>query len=195
MMIRKGVILRLASQIQQYSISNILSPSILLLQFLMKINLMMPVPVLLPATVKTLLSSTSKYKTPTFLARQMESELAEWYQGQAVFFDKTHPDHATVISVSLVKLYAILYAIVRYGKFIRKVWPIPCIRHGYVMMREYFRKVRQRFGCQSANTYLLPRSNRHEWLIRREYYVKLWVWFVDFFIRIVCPTRRDARFR
>ena len=24
----------------------------------------------------------------------MESELAEWYQGQAVFFDKTHPDHA-----------------------------------------------------------------------------------------------------
>ena len=28
--------------------------------------------------------------------------------------------------------------------FIYKVWPI---RHGYVMMREYFRKVRQRFGC------------------------------------------------
>ena len=41
---------------------------------------------------------------------------------------------------------------VRYGKFICKVWPI---RHGYVMIREYFRKVRQRFSCQLVSTYLL----------------------------------------
>ena len=70
--------------------------------------------------------------------------------------------------VNMVKAY------VRYGEFIRKVLPM---RHGYVMMREYFRKVRQRFGCQS------PVPNRHEWLIRREN-VKLCVWYAYDFRRI-----------
>ena len=66
----------------------------------------MPVPVIPPATVFYLQNPSIRH---LFFARQMESELAEWYQGQAVFFDKTHPDHATVISVSMVILYAIFH--------------------------------------------------------------------------------------
>ena len=67
-------------------------------------------------------------------------------------------------------------AYVRYREFIRKVW---LIRHGYVMMREYFRKVRQRFGFQSASTYISSTPNRHEWLIWREN-VEICVWFGGF---------------
>ena len=59
-------------------------------------------------------------------------------------------------------------AYVRYDNFLVLVWPI---RHGYVMMWD---------EC-------------HEWLIRGEN-VTLCVWFGDFFIRIVCPIRRDAGF-
>ena len=67
-------------------------------------------------------------------------------------------------------------AYVRYREFIRKVW---LIRHGYVMIREYFRKVRQRFGFQSASTYISSAPNRHEWLIWREN-VEICVWFGGF---------------
>ena len=28
------------------------------------------------------------------LLQQMEADLAEWYKGQDIFFDKTHPEHA-----------------------------------------------------------------------------------------------------
>ena len=61
-----------------------------LLQFLTKINLTMPVPVIPPATV---FYQNHNIRHLFFGQTElMESELAEWYQG--VFFDKTHPDHA-----------------------------------------------------------------------------------------------------
>ena len=46
----------------------------------------------------------------------------------------------------------------RKWNYIRKVWPIS---HWYVMMGEWFRKVRQRFGCQSTNT--LSRTATNGW--------------------------------
>ena len=70
-------------------------------------------------------------------------------------------------------------AYVGYDTFICKVWPI---RHGYVMMREYFCKVRQRFGCLSV----IPAPNRHEWLFQRENVI-LCAWFGDFSSRSCAP--------
>ena len=74
-----------------------------------------------------------------------------------------------------------------YRNFLCKVWPM---QHGYAMMREYFRKVRQRFGCKNVS----PVPSRQEWLIQREN-VELCVWFGMirvFFIRILRSIRRDA---
>ena len=56
----------------------------------------------------------------------------------------------------MVKVY------VRYGKLICKVWPI---RIGYVMMREYFRKV-YGSGSDAIRQVLSTCPNSHEWLIR-----------------------------
>ena len=96
-------------------ISNILSPSILLLQFLMKINLMMPVPVLPPATVFYLQHPSIRHLL--FWPGRWNLNLLNGTR--AKLFSSTR--HIQIMlqsfSVSLVNLYAILYDIVRFGLY------------------------------------------------------------------------------
>ena len=94
--------------------------------------------------------------------KRIAIRLIRFVFGLYVYFDRSVRIAMNIIYFIRANVWAygwyvnMTKACVRYGKLILKVWPI---RHGYVLMRAYFRnKVRQLFGYQSASTYLLPRT-------------------------------------